>query len=516
MQYWLCEHVKIVNPQNPSVLPRYRRWRLRDMGDVLTELALKDIQPQQVRSKPIRATEEEEEFLNNVVVETENSEFETKADSDNDGGRGVDEDNVPNNSDEETTDSDGSPRYNTHEESVSPTNYTHIPCDVTNADERDEIKFEDIERFTDTDSDHVPIAALHAKYPSMLRKIYELEIQVSMLEATLGETKAESKRWETKAEDLVVLNDSLEDELHRLNSIRSACHIASSGEASMKAKVEELKKQLRNEMIEKINLRAEVEKSAIDIGQLQHSNTMLIAELEEMQHEVGLEQREKVDGLQAVEDEKNRDFSTDAVMHNGTLGLNDIEGGSAASFEDCGNEEEHVKNIEMVPASEFRAPEAKMNSCLGVMMQEPSFALMSQSLDEEVVPTPPQVPDIPLTYVSPSQLEIIDLHTSINQMKLREMDYLKELSAKEAEIQNLNKILEPEHVLALPAQPKNETPKSMVAKRTRSHRTEVTPYSMNAQLDLGKNYKNYHVYRQLHVDAQKIVDDLVSSPNKAR
>lgn len=43
------------------------------------------------------------------------------------------------------------------------------------------------------------------------------------------------------------------------------------------------------------------------------------------------------------------------------------------------------------------------------MLGEPSLALMSQ----------------PLTYESPSQLQIIDLHTNIHQMKLQESVYLK-------------------------------------------------------------------------------------------
>lgn len=62
---------------------------------------------------------------------------------------------------------------------------------------------------------------------------------------------------------------------------------------------------------------------------------------------------------------------------------------------------------------------------------EPSLALMSQPLDED------DNAHIPLTYESPSQLQIIDLHTNIYQMKLQESVYLKNLVEKEAKIENL-------------------------------------------------------------------------------
>lgn len=44
----------------------------------------------------------------------------------------------------------------------------------------------------------------------------------------------------------------------------------------------------------------------------------------------------------------------------------------------------------------------------------------------------------------------------------------------------------------------------------------MPPIALNAELDLGKNYRNYAIYRQLHFDAQKIIDDLVASQNKSR
>lgn len=62
-----------------------------------------------------------------------------------------------------------------------------------------------------------------------------------------------------------------------------------------------------------------------------------------------------------------------------------------------------------------------------------------------------RIPDIPLTYMSASQLEIIDLHTNLNQMREKENEYLRKLFAKDAKIENLSKRLE-QIVIALPAQ----------------------------------------------------------------
>lgn len=61
-----------------------------------------------------------------------------------------------------------------------------------------------------------------------------------------------------------------------------------------------------------------------------------------------------------------------------------------------------------------------------------------------------------------------------------------------------------------------ESPESSVAQRTRARRPDVIPIAFNAELDLGKNYRNYAVYRQLHVNAMRIIDDLVASQNKTR
>lgn len=45
LKYWLCEHVDLVEPANEHGMPRYTKWRLKDMVDALNETAQKDIQP---------------------------------------------------------------------------------------------------------------------------------------------------------------------------------------------------------------------------------------------------------------------------------------------------------------------------------------------------------------------------------------------------------------------------------------------------------------------------------------
>lgn len=63
LKYWLCGHVDLVEPANEHGMPRYSKWRLKDMVDALNETALKDIQPSKVRARPVRATDEEHEYL---------------------------------------------------------------------------------------------------------------------------------------------------------------------------------------------------------------------------------------------------------------------------------------------------------------------------------------------------------------------------------------------------------------------------------------------------------------------
>lgn len=141
-------------------------------------------------------------------------------------------------------------------------------------------------------------------------------------------------------------------------------------------------------------------------------------------------------------------------------------------------------------------------------------------------------PDIPLTYESLSQLHLVDLHTSIFHMKQKEFEYMKKLDEKEAEIESLTRKLFPQEVpqdgvvivlptrhgdateVVVPSITAIEMPVSCPVKRTRSHRQDVTPFSVNANVDLGKNYRNYQVYRQY--EAQRIIDELVASTNKNR
>lgn len=88
-----------------------------------------------------------------------------------------------------------------------------IRGDGGSATEHEEINVDNVEKFTNTDSDHVPIAAFYAKYHAMLRRISELETHVLMFEAALDETKVEARKWNTNATNLRKMNDGLENEL---------------------------------------------------------------------------------------------------------------------------------------------------------------------------------------------------------------------------------------------------------------------------------------------------------------
>lgn len=59
--------MQLVEPANPNGLPRYTKWRLKDIADALNETALKDIQPGQVCARPLRESDLEEEFMETVL-----------------------------------------------------------------------------------------------------------------------------------------------------------------------------------------------------------------------------------------------------------------------------------------------------------------------------------------------------------------------------------------------------------------------------------------------------------------
>lgn len=141
-----------------------------------------------------------------------------------------------------------------------------------------------------------------------------------------------------------------------------------------------------------------------------------------------------------------KDMNNDATDTYGGV-LDEGEDMTTISMDDDGSLDDPSKNMEMVAVREFYTPVQELNSCPAFINHEPCWALISQSLEEEN--TREEVPDIPLTYTSPSQLEIIDLHTSINQMRQKEFEYLKKLSTKEAEIERLLKMLSHNNELLL-------------------------------------------------------------------
>lgn len=280
MQYWLCEHVKLIEPEELERIPRYRRWRLRDMGDALKVTALKDIRPNQVRAIPIRATPEEEAFLirtgdiDPVSEDQQSSEYETdnglvdKKDGCSD-SEGVD------NTDGELVDDGDNEQCDQMGGHGSPSmQQGPFGTDDGTVDGAVRSRIGGLDKGTGRSGSSVK------KNTSLLHKVSNLETQVSMLEAELDETRSDARKWEHTATSMKEMNDELLEEINRLQKMSGVGILGWHGSVVVEG-LDDMKRKLHEEMRETIELRAELRKSEVEIDKLQQSKTLLIAELEE-------------------------------------------------------------------------------------------------------------------------------------------------------------------------------------------------------------------------------------------
>lgn len=497
------------------------------MAAALKDTALKDIRHTQVRRRPISVTDEEEDFLNSSLADTEATGVDTSSGNETDEERSNSGDGFGSDIDMFSPDQiygegDAERGGESGSDYVTP---VRIDFEVEAEDE--DMNVENQGNNAQNNDRHVPDPDARVENDATRMRISFLETQLSSLESALEQSKIEATRWELEATNQKKINNELQEEMNRMRGLSVTIRGARSSDVELKAENNDLRAKLRNEMRGMIELCAELKKAEVEIEKLNQSNTMLTAEMEDAQRRaLAIERR--------LHFEENEDGATNPAgltsdaMDTEIADLNVGEGANATGRNDAIDLSGNQKEMDIICVSEVRTPKQDLDTGYPFVNDQPSWTIMSQPLDEAPVDDTAQ--ELPLTYVSPSQLQIIDLHTSINQLKQQESKYLKELADKEARIQNLTKMLEPEEgvVLAVAAQQSNDgangnhvvtdldDPDSIVATRTRSRRPDVTPIALNEEMDLGKNYRNYAVYRQLHVDAQHIIDGLVASTNKTR
>lgn len=522
--------MKLIEPANPNGMPRYTKWRLKEMADALTHTALKDIQPGHVRSKPIMATSDEIAYLDSTVSDGQRGEAAS-------GSEDIFDDEIDPvddfSSDEDMADPSDNDRFADHviESGSSVGRKTLTKVYGASKSDNEGIGFHPDMGHVPEQIDRDPVRSKNGNIDEMDAKISFLQTQVSMLEVALDEKKLEVSKWEAVADNLKKNNDEIHDEIVRLRTTVAAFNSVRPGEIRASMEVDELKKKMRSELHDKIELRAELRKSEVEIDKLKQANAMLVVELEEARNAVISAKLKVINSEEDRRDGVGRRNQNDHAMDVDVDGVR--LGDEPTTFGMCteGNEEEIEKTTDISCVSEYRTPAPAKPSdtrSMPFVDEQPNWALMSQMVDEDNAGNVRE--DIPLTYESPSQLQIIDLRTDMHLMKMQENEYLQKLAQKENEIERLKNMLGPQEgvVVALPAQQpmdpavdvpeveQCETPESLVAKRTRSRRPYVTPIATNADLDLGKNYRNYLVYRQLHPAAQKVIDELVACRNKSR
>lgn len=246
------------------------------MADALNETALKDIRPGQVRVRPLRATNDEVAFWNSMLSDSRAVMHIVC-------------------------------RKRRSDLTLKVAAMVSLPPPPPNLDRafntNDEVNMhvDSVWGFTMPDADGVTPTADSTNNAEMGARIVFLENQVSMLEADLNRAKLDAVKWEAATASQKKDNDVLLEELQRLRSMASGSIRVRTGDGSTNLEIAELKKQVRNEMREKIEMRADLRKTEVESDKLHQSNVMLNAEIEELQNRRGLTDL-NVDGH---EDNKN-------------------------------------------------------------------------------------------------------------------------------------------------------------------------------------------------------------------
>lgn len=139
-----------------------------------------------------------------------------------------------------------------------------------------------------------------------------------------------------------------------------------------------MKKKLRNELRENIQLRADLRKAEVEIDKLQQSNSLLNAEIEEAQQNAGhVCQCTHKDVAVNMEVDPNSIMQDAHMDHNG--GVVDIGGGETGisiniEFNACGQ----VNEMDAVAVGEINTPAQVVSGIPPFADHEPSWTLMSQ------------------------------------------------------------------------------------------------------------------------------------------
>ncbi|KAH7860419.1 hypothetical protein Vadar_013190 [Vaccinium darrowii] len=77
--YWLCEHTTLVKKGAPADFPRFNKWRLSDVTELLAKTPLQSLEPENVIESELVPTDEEQKLLQFVEVVKPESDDDEEA-----------------------------------------------------------------------------------------------------------------------------------------------------------------------------------------------------------------------------------------------------------------------------------------------------------------------------------------------------------------------------------------------------------------------------------------------------
>ncbi|XP_012857591.1 PREDICTED: uncharacterized protein LOC105976874 [Erythranthe guttata] len=479
--YWICERTKLVNPVKEDAFPRFLKWRLSSLRNIIDEFAIKGIKADDVNTKPISKTAIEHAILCGKQEDTYGSDTDIHQDADEDrnndsisGGDGLDvDDNIEESDDNNNT----IPNFES--------------CFA--ADTEGQI-----------DIDDVPLAAWIVKYPELIDTISTQEKAIQNLQQELASAEVESTKLKNKVAHLESLNTHIEAQFSRLSDIPTNSQIERSSSTRLTKELEiersasaRFGKELELERSTSSRLTKELHDVSTKLVSANKNNDEIRAELDKLKDEYESLHNTTAAYLTDIVELKGRITTVEA--HNKSLNeanqaLQSLIDGHAAKI-DHRSKPSNLVDDDM-----------------------PNWDLLTQTQAAS---------DVTCTMYTKTDLHIIDLETKLKISAAKDIAKSKRLEKQEERIRNLTETLNQKKPVTVIEEDDddfdfsnaiiqhiNRDPKSVVAKRTRSKRQNVTPISKNSLVNVGKCYKKYSAYLNLSDENKGLINVIASSEDK--
>ncbi|KAL7106005.1 hypothetical protein ACP275_07G083300 [Erythranthe tilingii] len=488
--YFICERTNLVQPVTVNAFPRFRRWVIQELANVISTTAIRDIQPEDVNDQPLVPTHTETQILTGHFAMEESSDDE--ADDTDDGSTDSEErEAMASSALHEITNQMSTEGDNITDPFAQ--NVTKIGERIVADSETDDDPTADIdvpiavwlkqqyrEMQQEVDKLKNEIEACHSRESSLRRQVTQLTNEADVLRGTITRLESQIK--------------ALQSRVDRLNAITSPSSQEKTKHVIILAKqVDEVNLKLADAMkhidvqnSELSTLKTENSRMATEIQQQEEVQVRMTL-LGNMAHVLLGEKRALQDKLAKLENEQdlgNNDWPSFDI-------LTPTQTSIAQKNKDL--DHSHAQNIELhVRLAELEAANKSLvqklaNTTPDQSAHHPSRILVNPACEES---RSLLMEDVQLTNMSESIAQILFLEAEKTLLKSAENEHMATIKARDEKISELETIID-QYSRALDNRPpviqvpkidfeiceeKNpKNPKSAIGNRTRSKKPTVTP-----------------------------------------